>query len=134
MTRLWVDDLREPPEGWTWTKTVTEAIRILATQDVTEVSLDHDISHVVKPKEWLNIPQGIEVQNSEAIYAIASRGTEVPISCMETFEPVAWFLAYCPFGVRNVRIHTASPVAADRIKNIFEQVSGHGIEVEVRQA
>jgi hypothetical protein len=41
--KLYVDDLRPAPVGWTLARTITQAIRILATQDVSEVSLDHDI-------------------------------------------------------------------------------------------
>lgn len=35
--RLFVDDIRREPEGWVRARTVTEAIRLLATQDVEEV-------------------------------------------------------------------------------------------------
>jgi hypothetical protein len=41
--KLWLDDLRTPPEGWTWAKTVEEAIPHLKTGEVTEASLDHDL-------------------------------------------------------------------------------------------
>ncbi len=40
--KLYVDDVREVPEGWVLTRTITEAIRLLATMKVDEVSLDHD--------------------------------------------------------------------------------------------
>lgn len=36
--KLFVDDLRACPKGWVPARTVTEAIRILATQSVEEVS------------------------------------------------------------------------------------------------
>jgi hypothetical protein len=42
--RLFVDDMREVPDNtWHVARHVTDAIRILATQNVEEVSLDHDI-------------------------------------------------------------------------------------------
>ena len=49
---LWVDDLRNPEdfrpgEDFHWAKTITEAIRILASRKVGEVALDHDISHSI---------------------------------------------------------------------------------------
>lgn len=45
MTQLWIDDLRLPPEGWTWAKTSAEAITILETSlgDITAISFDHDL-------------------------------------------------------------------------------------------
>lgn len=43
--KLWVDDLREPPEGWYWAKTSEHAIEmlILGRNHVEEMSLDHDL-------------------------------------------------------------------------------------------
>ena len=41
--KLWLDDLRVPPEGWTWAKTVEEAQRLLMEHAVEEMSLDHDL-------------------------------------------------------------------------------------------
>jgi hypothetical protein len=43
MTRLWVDDLRPPPEGWVWAKSSEEAVAMLETRDFAAVSLDHDL-------------------------------------------------------------------------------------------
>jgi len=41
--KLFVDDIRREPKGWHRVRTVTEAIRVLATMNVEIVSLDHDI-------------------------------------------------------------------------------------------
>jgi hypothetical protein len=43
--RLWHDDKRPPPkgQGWTWARTNSEAQRLLASGDVSEVSLDYDM-------------------------------------------------------------------------------------------
>ena len=47
MTKLWVDDLREPPDGWEWAKTSQDAINLLDYHSngvpVEEMSLDHDL-------------------------------------------------------------------------------------------
>ena len=69
--KLWVDDIRPAPEGWHWAETVTEAIRILDTAEVTELSLDHDISYKVS----------------------IGHGDPRPFCSPETFEPVARFIA-----------------------------------------
>ena len=42
--KLWLDDIREAPEGWKWVKCAEAAIQALKTGNVTEVSLDHDLS------------------------------------------------------------------------------------------
>lgn len=41
--KLWVDDRREAPPGWVWAKTAPEAINHIATGEVEEISLDHDL-------------------------------------------------------------------------------------------
>ncbi len=43
MSRLWVDDLRPAPAGWTWAKSSTEAIELLTTAEFAAISLDHDL-------------------------------------------------------------------------------------------
>lgn len=41
--RLYLDDERALPHGWTAAKTAQEAIEILKKENVSEVSLDHDL-------------------------------------------------------------------------------------------
>lgn len=41
--KLWLDDIREAPEGFVWAKSYNEAIALLKTGDVTYASLDHDL-------------------------------------------------------------------------------------------
>jgi len=69
--KLFVDDVRRCPDGWTVARTITEAIRALSLFDVSEVSLDHDIGHEVRDLET----------NKMKFF-----------SCTETFEPVAWYI------------------------------------------
>ena len=95
--KLFVDDIRRAPEGWHCARTVTEAIRILATQTVDEVSLDHDIAHAVP---------------GSLVTAYAT--------CPEDYSSVAHYLAAMTVDERpkSVRLHTANPHgvhAMDRI-------------------
>ena len=41
--KVFLDDLRTPPEGWTLVKWPDEAIALLKTGDVSIISLDHDL-------------------------------------------------------------------------------------------
>jgi hypothetical protein len=41
--KLWLDDLRTPPDGWVWAKTVDEAIDLFNDHVVTDASLDNDL-------------------------------------------------------------------------------------------
>lgn len=40
---LWLDDERNPPEGWIWVKTELEAIAALRRDEYEVISLDHDL-------------------------------------------------------------------------------------------
>jgi len=42
--KLWIDDFRSAPKGWLWAKTFAEALDILRTHDIIEVSFDHDLT------------------------------------------------------------------------------------------
>ena len=43
--KLWLDDTRPAPDGWTWAKTADEAVSLVNQhgKTITEVSLDHDL-------------------------------------------------------------------------------------------
>lgn len=112
--RLWIDDLRDAPKGWTLAKSVTEAIRILDTQPVLEVSLDHDICHVLPQDER---PPADILDKTSVLFQ--------PISCTETFEPVARFIANDPGTIVRVHIHTSNPAGADRMVEIISSRQPH---------
>ena len=40
---LWVDDLRQPPEGWDWARSSSEALAMLKANIYQVMSLDHDL-------------------------------------------------------------------------------------------
>ena len=46
--KLFLDDQRIPPAGWTHVRTSQEAIEILKRGNVTEISLDHDLGDDVR--------------------------------------------------------------------------------------
>ena len=41
--KIYLDDLRDAPEGWTRCYWPDEVIELLKTENVTEISLDHDL-------------------------------------------------------------------------------------------
>ena len=41
--KLYLDDVRTPPEGWNLVSTVKDMMFLVATEDVTHISLDHDL-------------------------------------------------------------------------------------------
>ena len=95
--KLFVDDIREAPEGWVRASTITEAIRILATRDVSEVSLDHDIAYQDERGKFTG-----KLHN-------------------EDFTSVAWFIREMSAQVKPevVYVHSSNPVAMARIGSIL---------------
>ena len=118
--KLWVDDLRNPEEfagmDWHWAKTVTEAIRILDTMEVSEVSLDHDITHAILPGD---------APRPSLIYQ--------PVVCPETYEAVARFIARMPVSKMEIRIHTANPDGAAKMKAVLERAGWPIASVKMAQ-
>lgn len=51
--KVFLDDERDTPEGWTRTYTVEETLSLLETKQVTELSVDNDLGE--------NIPEGYKV-------------------------------------------------------------------------
>jgi len=43
--KLWLDDVREAPDGWLWCKKVEEALDLLESFEITEISFDHDLGY-----------------------------------------------------------------------------------------
>lgn len=41
--KLWLDDERPSPEGWVWVKTADAAMRVITSNKVVVISLDHDL-------------------------------------------------------------------------------------------
>lgn len=113
--KLWVDDIRNAPdESWIVARTVGAAIRAIHrfSSEITELSLDHDISHQVT----------------------IGTGLERPFPCEETFQPVAHYFgllwAYynaqiklgedAPLWVPKITLHTSNPVGAGEMQAILK--------------
>ncbi len=102
--KLFVDDIRNAPDdSWIVARTVTDAIRAIARfrDDISEISLDHDISHQVSVGP-----------------------TSRPYPCAECFCAVAYYIAIDRQGDAHtplsVKIHTANPVGAKEMQQILE--------------
>jgi hypothetical protein len=111
--KLYVDDLRRCPEGWTLARNNTEAIRLLSTGYVEEISIDHDIC----------VPFSGELSDS------VKRRLQIG---QETFQPVAFYLSVMPESIRPqvIKFHTANPLGAEKMMGILKAA---GIESTYEQ-
>lgn len=102
--KLYIDDIRTPPnDTWNICRNVGAAIRALDMfyKEVTDINLDHDISHQV-------------------VVGKMSR----PYPCEETFESVARYIAMLhkldPEWNPSIIIHTSNPVGAEAMKSVLK--------------
>lgn len=93
--KLFVDDIRRAPEGWVPVRTNTEAIRMLATGNVVEISLDHDIYYQT-PGEYLDAAVQLE----------------------ETYQAVAYYLALMK-NKPKIKFHTGNVNMGRRMAEII---------------
>lgn len=98
--KVFVDDRRKAPDGWYPVRTNAEAIRLLATGYVEEISLDHDIMLPAYSENGLPV-----------LGAVADRCAE------ETFMPIAYYLALMSQKPR-VLFHSGNMSMAQRMAEI----------------
>lgn len=92
--KVWLDDERPAPDGWHHVMTATEAIRLVNECGVDEISLDNDLG----------------LQNEEGYDVI--KHIEELVFHNPSFK--------CPI----VHIHTANPVARQKMKAALANIIG----------
>lgn len=90
---VYLDDLRDEPEGWVRTHTVEETIALLETGNVSDLSLDNDLGEGIK--EGYKVLDWIE----EQVYA----DPNFPIPA-------------------RISIHSANPVARQRMLMTLQSI------------
>lgn len=98
--KVYLDDCREAPDGWVRTYWPEEVIELLKTGKVTEISLDHDLG------DHFGRPAGIEKERTG-------------------YDVLVWLermVATDGFKPPVIHIHTANPVAEQRMKVARENI------------
>lgn len=93
--KVWLDDERPTPEGWVSAKKASEAISLLRTGQVSEISLDNDLG----PPE-------------------AGEGYDV--ICWIENEAFVNQEHFTPATMPVIHIHTANPVARKKMEATVE--------------
>jgi hypothetical protein len=124
--KLYVDDLRVLPDGnWTLARTNSEAIRLLATGYVEEISCDHDI--LLLHAKIDDFSYAVLKAAEHLGYAIPTeRGYNIAMSD-ETFQPVIYYLCAmkAEFRPKVITLHTANVDAGKRMVALLKD---NGIE------
>jgi hypothetical protein len=95
--RVWLDDLREAPKGWVHVRTPDEAINLIRSGGVEEISLDHDLGLATPEAERT----GYDV--------LAWLEKEV---ATETWQ----------FEVPEIYVHSANPVGRRRMEQAIASI------------
>lgn len=95
--KLWHDDIRRPPdETWKWARTNEAAITALATGEVEEISLDHDL--------------GLHGEDPDAPAAELGRGQAEQTG----YDLVKWMCEHGKLPAK-ITIHSWNPPGAERM-------------------
>jgi hypothetical protein len=86
MIKVYLDDERETPDGWTRVYTVDECLRLLQTRTVSHVSLDNDLG--------LDQPEGY--------------------TALDTLEE--WVYCDPTFPIPVITIHSANPARSQSMR------------------
>jgi len=96
--KIWLDDKRPAPEGWTWVQTPYAACYFMEQGDVEEISLDHDLG--------LYLVDGTEMTGNDVVIAIERAA----------YEGV-W--SYVP---KTIRIHSANAGIYKKMEQAIESI------------
>lgn len=111
--KVYLDDIRDCPEGWTLARNYQEALDLLRTGKVTEISLDHDLGMEVTGKvdvdEWDN--QILLARDIEA-------KTGYDVAC---WIEEALYHGHLRWDMK-IHCHSANPAGKKRIMQVIEAI------------
>lgn len=125
--KVWLDDVRKPPVGWEWAKTAEQAIALVQSGDVTEISLDHDL----EPEHYRVLIESADPNdpNSQAYVTLGGpvEVDEVATTSDRTGYAVCLWMAEHNVWPPIVRIHSASAPGRERMKSVVQRYGGDAV-------
>lgn len=114
---LWLDDIRTPPDGWVWVKTVEQAKELLLKNVVRRASLDHDLGSCDDCiRSFLGrLPKTLE--ETQQLWLEKTKFSAMP-NCphAETgYTLVCWMEEFGHWPVEKPNVHSANPVGRDKM-------------------
>ncbi len=114
--KLWLDDIRPAPEGWTWVYTVQAAAAKLEQGIVTEASLDHDLGACVVCLEGKSPEQWLEEHNYQSMPNCKHFGTGYDLVC--------WMEETGHWPHNKPTVHSANPAGKKRMQMVIDKHYG----------
>lgn len=114
--RLWLDDCRPAPEGWTRVTSVDEAKIYVEQYEIDEMSLDHDLGMA---------PWCAECQARSDSPDDIEDPDECRCKCHREIAPtgydfVKWLVETEYWPVEKPRVHSANPIGAKRMRDLID--------------
>jgi hypothetical protein len=124
---LWLDDVRPAPHGWTWAKSVDEAISLVMIAEFgdvpwTRASLDHDMGMVDFDCETCgNVGWGYPPEHPDHCpdckHVIVAHKTYAPSG----HDFILWMAANRKWPEMPPSLHTANPVGMVAMRKTIER-------------
>lgn len=107
--RIYLDDIRTPPDGWTIVRTYAECIEALQTGNVDYLSLDHDLA--------------------EEHYAVSTGYTDhQPVFREPTgYDVCKWMVENDVWPKKAITLHSANPVGRQNMRQLLERYKPEGV-------
>jgi hypothetical protein len=97
MMKVWLDDIRIPPDGWIWAKNADEFSVLLFTRYISEISFDHDIA------------------------SFTDTGDEVTgYTCLCWVEKM--IMNDPNFPIPKMYVHSANPVGRQKMQKVIDKI------------
>lgn len=109
--RLWLDDIRPAPAGWTHVKTVQEAKDVLMTGLVTHASLDHDLGACTECMAGRSTEQWLHESNMQSMPNCTHFGTG--------YDLVTWMEENNVWPSESILCHSRNPVGRARMQQVL---------------
>ena len=138
--KLWLDDVRPAPLGWTWCKTVAAAQALLMTGSVEEASLDHDLGmdaiiDQLSPEGRASLmslngagwamseeDDGILLLHARKLMRIRAISAELTTG----YDLVRWMEDTGHWPRQKPKVHSANPAGAHAMRAVINQHYGDG--------
>ena len=95
--KLWLDDFREAPNGWTHVTTVEAAQELLINGNVEEASLDHDLG-----------------------FQFDAEGEEIPYD-RTGYDLVKWMAETGHWPKKKPSVHSMNPAGRQNMKALIDR-------------
>ena len=113
--RLYLDDQRACPDGWTLARSVPEAKALLLAGNVTHASLDHDLGYGCESGCWAEL-------DSRLVTISKLCGFSCECSCHQTgYDLVKWMADTGNWPSSKPRVHSGNASGREKMEQLIER-------------